>query len=214
VKRARILVADDHSIILAGVRSLVEQEWELVGHVGDGGSLVETALELRPDLIVVDIGMPILNGIDATRRIRKEWPDAKILFLTMHANLMYLKEAMRAGGSGYVLKSSAVEELKPAIRRVLKGRIYISSAFGPDVLEILQAPSGRRISSTSDLTDRQRQVLQLVAEGRTNSEIATILDVSIKTVQFHRGQLMRKLGVNSAVKLAARAIRDGLVTTE
>ena len=131
----------------------------------------------------------------------------------MHANPMYLKEAMRAGGSGYVLKSSAAEELQPAIRKVLKGQIYISAAFGPGVLEILQAPSGRRMS-TSDLTDRQRQVLQLVAEGRTNSEIAKVLDVSIKTVQFHRGQLMRKLGVNSAVKLAAMAIRDGLVATE
>jgi DNA-binding NarL/FixJ family response regulator len=214
MKRARILVADDHSIVLAGVRSLVEQEWELVGHVGDGGSLVEAALNLRPDLIVVDIGMPILNGIDATRQIRKEWPAAKILFLTMHANPMYLKEAMRAGGSGYVLKSSAAEELQPAIRKVLKGQLYISAAFGPDVLEILEAPSGRRNTSTSDLTDRQRQVLQLVAEGRTNSEIATVLDVSIKTVQFHRGQLMRKLGVHSAVKLAAVAIRGGLVVTE
>jgi len=143
--------------------------------------------------------MPILNGIDATRQIRKEWHDAKILFLTMHANLMYLKEAMRAGGSGYVLKSSAVEELPPAIRNVLKGRVYIH----------------KRRSCPRRLGDPPGSLLlQLVAKGRTNGEIATVLDVSIKTVQFRRGQLRRKLGVNSAVKLAAMAIRDGLVVTD
>ena len=211
MKRARILVADDHSIILAGVRSLVEPEWELVGVVGDGRSLVEAAQKLRPDLIIVDIGMPLLNGMDATKQIRKAWPDAKILFLTMHANLMYLQEAMRAGASGYVLKSSAAEELRPAIRKILKGQVYVSAAFGPNALEILQTPSGRRATSTADLTDRQRQVLQLVAEGRTNSKIAEILNVSVKTVQFHRGKIMQKLGVHSAVKLTQFAVQEGLV---
>ena len=211
MRRARILVADDHSIILAGVRSLLEQEWELAGHVEDGRSLVEAALKLRPDLMIVDIGMPVLNGIDALKQIRKVWPEAKVLFLTMHANLMYLKGAMRAGGSGYVLKSSAAEELRPAIRKVLKGQVFVSAAFGPDVLGVLQTPSGRQPTSTADLTDRQRQVLQLVAEGRKNSEIAKILNVSIKTAQFHRGQIMRKLGVHSAVKLTQFAVQNGLV---
>ena len=211
MKRARILVADDHSIILAGVRSLLEPEWELAGHVEDGRSLVEVALKLRPDLIIADIGMPVLNGIDALKQIRKVWPEVKILFLTMHANLMYLKGAMRAGGSGYVLKSSAAEELRPAIRKILKGQIFVSPALGPDALEVRQTPSGRQPMSTVGLTDRQRQVLQLVAEGRKNSEIARILNVSVKTAQFHRGQIMRKLGVHSAVKLTQFAVRDGLV---
>jgi DNA-binding NarL/FixJ family response regulator len=211
VRRARILVADDHSIILAGVRSLLEQEWELAGHVEDGRSLVEAALKLRPDLMIVDIGMPVLNGIDALKQIRKVWPEAKVLFLTMHANLMYLKGAMRAGACGYVLKSSAAEELRPAIRKILKGQVFVSPALGPDALEVLQTPSGRQPMSTVGLTDRQRQVLQLVAEGRKNDEIAKILNVSVKTAQFHRGQIMRKLGVHSAVKLTQFAVRDGLV---
>jgi DNA-binding NarL/FixJ family response regulator len=211
MKLPRILVADDHSIILAGVRSLVEPEWELVGVVGDGRSLVEAALKLRPDLIIVDIGMPLLNGIDAARQIRKEWPDAKVLFLTMHANLMYLRAAMRTGASGYVLKSSAAEELRPAIRKILKGQVYVSAQFGSDALEILLTPSGRQATSTANLTDRQRQVLQLVAEGHTSSEIAKILSVSVKTVQFHRGKIMQKLGVHSAVKLTQFAVQDGLV---
>ena len=130
MRRPRILVADDHSIVLAGVRNVVEQDFELVGCVGDGKSLVEAALKLRPDLVILDIGMPVLNGIDAAKQIRKVWPEVKLLFLTMHANRMYLREAMRAGGSGYVLKTSASEELKPAIQKVLKGQFYVSAAFG------------------------------------------------------------------------------------
>jgi DNA-binding NarL/FixJ family response regulator len=212
MKRPRILVADDHSIIVAGIRSLVEPEWELVGHTGDGKSLVEQALKLRPDLIIVDIGMPLLNGIDATRQILKDCPEAKVLFLTMHANLMYLRGAMRAGACGYVLKSSAAEELRPAIRKVLKGQVYVSTAFGPNLTGILQNPSGRQTAPSSGLTDRQRQVLQLVAESRTNSDIAKLLNISVKTVQYHRGQIMSKLGVHSAVELTRIAVRDGVVS--
>lgn len=211
MKRARILVADDHSIILAGIRSLIEPEWELAGSAGDGRSLVGAALQLRPDLIIVDIGMPVLNGIDAARQIRAGWPGAKILFLSMHANLMYLQEAMGTGARGYVLKTSAAEELQPAIRKVLKGQMFVSAAFGPEILGNLRTPSGKDSPSAGRLTDRQRQVLQLVAEARTNAEIAGILNISLKTAQFHRAQLMRKLGVNSAVKLTQFAVREGLV---
>ena len=211
MKPARILLADDHSIVTAGVRSLIEQEWELIGEVADGRSLVEASLKLRPDLIIADIGMPILNGIDAAAQIRKVWPEVKILFLTMHANLMYLKAVMRAGASGYVLKTNATEELQPAIRNALKGQPYISAVFGQDVLYTLHTPSGRQVSSPVLLTDRQRQVLQLVAEDRKNEEIAAILNVSIKTAQFHRSQIMRKLGVHSAVKLTQYAVREGLI---
>ena len=212
MKRTRILVADDHSIILAGIRNLIEQDWELGGHVEDGRSLVEAALKLRPDLIILDIGMPILNGIDAAKRIRKAWPAAKLLFLTMHTRPIYLRLAMRAGGTGYVLKTSAAEELRSAIAKVLKGQVYISAKFGPDIVGTLQTPSGKPSTSAADLTDRQREVLQLVAEGRSNREIAGILKVSVKTVQFHRGQIMRKLGVHSAVKLTAFAVREGLIS--
>jgi len=212
MKRARIIVADDHSIILAGIRSLVEQDCELVGQVADGKALVDAALTLRPDLIILDIGMPVLNGIDAAKQIRKAWPEAKFLFLTMHNSPIYLEEAMRVGNAGYVLKTSAAEELRPAIQSVLKGIVFVSAAFGRDAVDLLQTPSGRRSGSSRKLTDRQREVLQLVAEGRTNPEIAGILKVSIKTIQFHRAQMMRKLGVHSAVKLAAFAIKEGLVS--
>ena len=150
MRRPRILVADDHSIVLAGVRNVIEQDFELVGCVGDGKSLVEAALKMRPDLVILDIGMPVLNGIDAAKQIRKVWPEVKLLFLTMHANQMYLREAMRAGGSGYVLKTSASEELKPAIQKVLKGQFYVSPAMGPDVLDAIQTPSGRSPVSTGD----------------------------------------------------------------
>ena len=211
MKRARILVADDHSIVLAGIRSLVEQDCELVGDVGDGKALVDAALNLRPDLIILDIGMPVLNGIDAARQIRKSWPEAKFLFLTMHNNPIYLQEAMRAGGSGYVLKTSAAEELRPAIHRILKGQVYVSTAISAHATDIMQTPSGQRSRTVPHLTGRQREVIQLVAEGHTNQEISKILDLSIKTVQFHRGQIMRKLGVHTAVKLAAFAIREGLI---
>jgi DNA-binding NarL/FixJ family response regulator len=211
MKRPRILVADDHSIVLIGIRSLIEQEWEVAGEVGDGRSLVEAALRLRPDVIILDIGMPVLNGIDAARQIRKAWPDAKLLFLSMHSNRMYLREAMRAGASGYILKTSATEELRPAIQSVLRGQTYVSAAFGPDIPEVLSTPSGRRPASTGRLTSRQREILQLVAEGRTNKEIARILGVSVKTAQFHRGRIMHKLGVHSAVELTAWAVREGLV---
>jgi DNA-binding NarL/FixJ family response regulator len=211
MNRPRILVADDHSIIMAGIRNLVEKQCELAGYVRDGKSLVEEALKLRPDLIIADIGMPILNGIDAAKQIRDVWPEARILFLTMHANPMYLRGAMRAGGSGYVLKTSAGEELQLAIRRILKGQPYVSSALGPDILETLHTPSGRPAKATIRLTDKQRRVIQLVAEGRKNDEIAKILHISVKTVQFHRGQIMHKLGVHSAVGLTRFALREGLV---
>lgn len=211
MKRPRILLADDHSIVLAGILSLIEQDYDVAGRVDNGRSLVEAALSQRPDLIILDISMPVLNGIDAARQIRRAWPEARLLFLTMHNNRMYLREAMRVGGSGYVLKTSAAEELKPAIRKVLKGHIFVSGALDANLGEELRTPTGRRPSSKVGLTDRQKEVLQLVAEGATNKEVASVLNVSIKTAQFHRGQIMRKFGVHSSVKLTALAIKDGLI---
>jgi DNA-binding NarL/FixJ family response regulator len=211
MKRARVLLADDHSIILTGIRSLLERDCDLVGEVNDGRSLVETTLRLRPDLIILDVGMPLLNGIDAAKHIRKEWPAAKLLFLSMHANAIYLREAMNAGASGYLLKTSAAEELLPAVERVLKGQIYVSRAFDQDVVDTLRTSRGKRSRSAAQLTDRQREVLQLIAEGRGSKEIALVLNISLKTVDFHRGQIMRKLGVHTAVELTAFAVREGLV---
>ena len=211
MKRTRILLADDHSLILAGIRSLLEPHCELVGQVADGRSLVDAALKLQPDLIILDVSMPILNGIDAARQIKNVWPGAKLLFLSMHANAVYLREALGAGGAGYVLKSSATEELRAAIRTVLKGEIYVARAFGRDVLESLRTPTGRQPRASIALTDRQREVLQLIAEGRGNKEIAAMLSVSVKTVEFHRGRIMSKVGVHTTAELTTFAVRAGLV---
>jgi len=209
--RHRILLADDHSFILAGIRSLLESHYDLVGQVNDGRSLVEAALRLRPDLTILDVTMPLLNGLDAARQIKKEWPKAKLLFLTMHASPVYLREAVEAGGMGYVLKSSATEELRTAIQKVLRGQIYLAPSFDREVLESVQDSLRKPGRSSTQLTERQREVLQLIAEGRGNKEIATILKVSVKTVEFHRGRIMNKLGVHSMAELVRWAVRAGLV---
>jgi len=209
--RPRILLADDHSFILAGIRSLLESHYDLVGQVSDGRSLVEAALRLRPDLTILDVTMPLLNGLDAARQIKKEWPKAKLLFLTMHASPVYLREAVEAGGMGYVLKSSATEELRTAIQKVLRGQIYLAPSFDREVLESVQDSLRKPGRSSTQLTERQREVLQLIAEGRGNKEIATILKVSVKTVEFHRGRIMNKLGVHSMAELVRWAVRAGLV---
>ncbi|HUJ50569.1 MAG TPA: response regulator transcription factor [Bryobacteraceae bacterium] len=205
--RAKLLLADDHSITLEGMRSVIGREHDLVGEVRDGRALVAEALRLRPDLIVLDIGMPLLNGIEATRQIRRAWPRAKLLFVSMHSNGLYVREAMNAGASGYILKTSAAEELLPAIRAVLEGQVYMSPALGPNVIPA--APARRE---TPGLTERQREVLQLIAEGHSSKEVASILGISIKTANFHRYEVKKKLGVHSIAELAAFAARSGLVS--
>jgi DNA-binding NarL/FixJ family response regulator len=207
----RILLADDHSFILAGIRSLLEGHYDLVGQVSDGRSLVEAALRLRPDLTILDVTMPSLNGIDAARQIKKEWPEAKLLFLTMHASAVYLREAVEAGGMGYVLKSSATEELRTAIQKVLKGQSYLAPSFDREILESVQASLRNPGRSSVQLTGRQREVLQLIAEGRVNKEIAVVLKISAKTVEFHRGRIMKRLGVHSMAELILWAVQAGLV---
>ena len=210
MKRPRVLLADDHSIVLAGIRGLLGDTCEVVGEMKDGASLVAAALRLRPELIILDISMPILNGLDAARQIKKQWPDARLLFLSMHQGPVYLREALSAGGGGYLLKSSAPEELRSAISKVLKGQLYLDPGFDRRILEKTLTPSGRPPRSSIQLTDRQRQIVQLIAEGRVNKEIAGILKVSVKTVEFHRGRIMAKLGVHTAAALSAYAVRQGL----
>ena len=211
MKLPSVLLADDHSVVLAGIRSLLGSSCELIGEVTDGRALVEAALHLRPDVIILDISMPVLNGIDAARMIRRRWPEAKLLFLSMHANPVYLREALEAGGCGYLLKSSAGEELLPAVQAVFRGQTYISSAFPGEVRESLPTSTGRPMRSASGLTERQREVLQLIAEGRSNKEVAEILHISVKTAEFHRGRIMSKLGVHTAAELATFAVRTGIV---
>jgi DNA-binding NarL/FixJ family response regulator len=205
--RARLLLADDHSITLSGMRSVIGREHDLIGSVGDGRTLVKEALRLRPDLIVLDIGMPLLNGIEAARQIRLAWPQAKLLFVSMHSNAMYVREAMSTGAVGYLLKTSAAEELLPAIRTILEGQVYITPALGPSLVDNVMTSTQR-----PGLTPRQREVLQLIAEGRSSKEVAGILGTSVKTVNFHRDQLKKKLGVHSIAELGAFAARKGFVS--
>lgn len=211
MKRPRVLLADDHPLFLAGLRSLLETECEVVGAVADGRSLVENALRLHPEVIVMDIGLPLLNGIDAARQIKRELPEVKILFLTMHGNLGYLKNALAAGASGYVLKTSAREELLSAVQDVVRNRIHVSPGFGEEIVERFERHPRSITAPPSVLTARQREILQLVAEGRTIKQIADILHVSVQTVAFHKYQIMNKLGIRTTAELTKFAIQEGLV---
>jgi DNA-binding NarL/FixJ family response regulator len=213
MKRPRVLLADDHPLFLAGLRSLLDAECEVVGAVSDGRSLLEAASQLKPEVIVLDIGLPLLNGIDAARQIKKEQPETKILFLTMHANHAYLKDALAAGASGYLLKTSAREELLGALRDVIRNRIHVSPGFGEELVEQYERRPHSFVASQSVLTARQREILQLVAEGRSAKEIAGILNVSVQTVAFHKHQIMDKLGLRTTAELTKYAIQEGLVAT-
>ena len=210
--KPRVLMADDHSLILAGLRKLVEADCEVVGTVEDGRALVEAAQTLRPDLILLDISMPRLNGLEAARQLRTLVPDSKLIFLTMHASPTYATEAFQAGASGYLLKHSAEEELSQAIKSVLQGRHYLTPLVTKDVLDSVLKPStGERGTSTA-LTARQREVLQLVAEGHGTKEIAMILSVSVKTVEFHKARLMQQLDLHSIADLTKYAITQGITS--
>jgi DNA-binding NarL/FixJ family response regulator len=209
----RILLADDHSLILEGIRRLLENHYEVVGAADNGKTLVESALRLAPDLVVLDISMPLLNGIDAACQIKKALPSTKLVFLSMHSNAIYLRKALEVGASAYVLKSGASEELQAAIETASKGGSYVSPGFGRDVMASLHKRPERTSRAVIELTGRQRQILQLIAEGKQNKEIAEILSVSVKTVEFHRGALMTKLGAHTVAELTRFAIQEGLIGT-
>ena len=209
MKRARILLADDHTLTLEGIRAVLEPHHEIVGMVTDGRALLDAALRLKPDLIVLDITMPLLNGIDAAVQIKKSLPGVKLLFVTMHVNPAYLEAALNAGGTGYVLKSAAREELLEAINSVLNGRIYVTPSLSSEHLERFTDPS--RAAATLRLTTREREILQLIAEGRAGKEIAFLLSISIKTVAFHRENIKRKLGLGTTAELTKHAIAQGLI---
>jgi len=210
--KPRVLMADDHSLILAGLRKLVEGECEVVGTVEDGRALVEAAQKLRPDLILLDISMPLLNGLEATRQLTKLVPESKVIILTMHASPTYATEAFQAGASGYLLKRSAASELSQAIQSVLQGRQYLTPLITKDVLDSVFKPSTgeRGTPASTALTPRQREVLQLVAEGRGTKEIATILNVSVKTVEFHKFRIMQQLDIHTTADLTKYAITHGI----
>lgn len=208
----RVLIADDHSLILKGIKSLIEAHYEVVGTADNGKMLVSQALKLKPELIVLDVSMPIVNGIDAAREIKKELPSTKFVFLSMHSNAIYLRKAFEMGAAAYVLKTGASEELLTAIEDALKGRQYISPGFSPDVINNLGSASEKATRAVIEMTTRQRQILQLIAEGKQNKEIADILCVSVKTIEFHRSRLMAKLGAHTIAELTRFALQEGLIS--
>jgi len=207
MRRAKVLLADDHKIVVEGLRSLLEDRFDLVGTVTDGHQLIESARTLRPDVIVTDMSMPVLGGLDALRRLKAEGVEARVIFLTMHADPRLATEAFRAGASGFLLKDAAGEELITAIEDVLRGRTYLTSVLTRDVLASLTAPgTGAEIS----LTPRQRDVLRLLADGKRMKEIAAILGLSTRTVETHKYEMMQALGVGSTAELVRYAIKHGL----
>jgi DNA-binding NarL/FixJ family response regulator len=214
--RPRVLIADDHVIVAEGLRRLLEASGEVVGVVHDGRALLEEATRLKPEVIVVDVAMPLLNGIDAARRLRKTAPRAKIIFLTMHADGATIAGAFRAGASGYVLKHSAPDELVDAVAEVVAGHCYITPRIDREVIdwalrESRRDDAGGPAQAQPELTSRQREVLQLVAEGRSAKEIAQLLHVSTKTVEFHKSRLKQALGVHTTAELTRHALRLGIV---
>ncbi|HET9129545.1 MAG TPA: response regulator transcription factor, partial [Terriglobia bacterium] len=209
--RPRLLLADDHAIVAAGLRYLLEPEFELIGIVGDGLSLIETANELKPDVIVTDISMPGLSGIEAARCLKAAGLSSKIIILTMHMDVDIAAEAIRAGVSGYVLKHSATHTLSHAIWEALKGRQFVSPRIAENVKLNVMASSQRRDGSTIRLTSREREVLQLVAEGHTIRVISELLKITTRTVEFHKTNIMDKLGLRTTADLTQYAISNRII---
>jgi DNA-binding NarL/FixJ family response regulator len=212
VSRPRVLLADDHVVVSEGLKQLLAADFELVGAVQDGRSLVAAAKKLRPDVIVADITMPHLNGIDAMVQLRKDNAHIKVVFLTMHHDPAYARRALEAGASGFVVKHSAPAELVMAIQAALKGQTFITPALASEVFRQAQHGSWDADDPARSLTPRQREILQLLAEGRSAKEIAAALAISPRTVEFHKYQIMETHGLHSTAELIHFAIKRGLVT--
>jgi len=212
MKRPRVLLADDHKIVLEGLRSLLEPEFEIVGAVEDGRALVAEAKRLGPDVVVADISMPGLNGIDAARQIRKMDERMKIVFLTMHADVSYAAEAFNAGATGFVLKHSAPQELITAIREAMQGRTYVTPIIAGDLIDSYQNRSCRQGELKASLSPRQREVLQLLAEGKSTKEAAAVLNISPRTAEFHKYRMMEQLKIKTSAELIQYAVKHGLVS--
>jgi two-component system response regulator NreC len=213
----RIILADDHTIVRHGLSKLLQQEkdMEVIAQAKDGHTTVELVKEMSPDIVVMDIGMPDLNGIDATRQIVRDHPKVKIIGLSMHSGRKFVEEMLKAGASGYLLKDCAVEELAVAIKTVMAGKTYLSPAVANVVVEnYVRHPSEKGGSAFSVLSGREREVLQLMAEGKTTKQVAKRLHLSPKTVEGHRIRIMDKLGIDSIAKLTKYAIQEGLTSSE
>ena len=205
--RPRILMADDHLMLLEAFKALLEPDFEVVGTVTDGRTLLEEFSRLNPDVVLLDVAMPLLNGLDAGRQLKAQRRSVKLIYLTMNPDPDLAGEALRLGASGYVLKSSAAQELKQAIQEALRGRSYITPLITRDVVGSLI----HQRTTRTELTARQREVLQLLAEGKSMKEVAAILDLTPRTVAFHKYRMMEQLRVKTSAELVKFAVREGVV---
>jgi DNA-binding NarL/FixJ family response regulator len=212
MNRVKLLLVDDHQIVLEGLKNMLQRDFDIVGTLENGLTLAKTVRQLRPDVVIADISMPMLNGLDAVRQMRKAKVDTKVIFLTMHNDSIYAKQAFEIGASGFVLKHSACSELVTAINGVLRGHTYISPAIAEDLIYTYRHDTNvYDDSSFGNLTDRQRQVLQLIAEGKSAKEIAAILNISTRTVEFHKYTMMQNLRIKTSAQLVQFAIKHGVI---
>jgi DNA-binding NarL/FixJ family response regulator len=213
MKRPRVLLADDHKIVLEGLRGILEPEFEIVGAVEDGRALVAETERLSPDVVVADISMPGLNGMDAARQIKKMDEHIKIVVLTMHSEVSYAAGAFDAGASGFVLKHSAAQELITAIREAMQGRTYVTPMIAGELIGSYKNGNLRTARSSAALSPRQREVLQLLAEGKSTKEIGAVLNISTRTAEFHKYRMMEQLKIKTSAELVQYAVKHGLVST-
>ncbi len=210
MRKTRVLLADDHRIFLEGLKGLLEPEFDLVGNVEDGRALVKEAERLRPDVIVADISMPLLNGIDAVRQLKKSDNRTKVVFLTMHPDVSFAKLAFEVGASGYVIKNSASSELITAIHAVMRGKTYVTPEIGGELIQTYKTfESGQKVFN-QNLTDRQKEILQLITEGHPTKEIAGTLCISVRTVERHKYNMMKALKLKTTADLVKYALEQGI----
>jgi DNA-binding NarL/FixJ family response regulator len=211
VNRPRVLLADDHRIVAEGLESMLAEEFEVAGVVEDGRALIEAARKLDPDVIVADISMPHLNGIDALVQLKRDNPKVKVVFLTMHQELAYARRALEAGACGFVLKHSAATELMTALRAAVRGKTYITPALAGEVLTAMRLRPKEPADAGAMLTPRQREILQLLVEGQSAKQIACALAISARTVEFHKYQMMESLGLHNSAELILFGIKNDIV---
>jgi len=216
MKKIRVVLADDHVLVRSGIRSLLEQMSgvEVVGEAGNGREAVKLIKQLKPDVVLMDVAMSQMNGIEATERINKADKDVRVIILSMHSNEEYVLQAIQAGASGYLLKDAATLELELAVRAVSRNEMYLSPGISKHVIESYRKRTVSSSKPIGQLTPRQREILQLIAEGRTTKEIANILGIAIKTVETHRTQMMERLDIHDIAGLVRYSIRVGLIRTQ
>lgn len=216
MSKARVLLAEDHVLVSEGLTKLLEADFTLVGTVVDGHALVQAVKKHTPDIAIIDISLPLLNGLEAARQIKKCEPQTKLIFLTMHSEEHFIQEAFKVGGAGYILKQSATAELVFAIKEVYQGRTYVSPSIAKGIVNQALNPSSiskkKPQDETPTLTQRQVEILQLVAEGKSNKDVAVILNLAVKTVEFHKTRIMQILGLKTASELTKYAITTGIIS--